>query len=88
MIYIPIFRQLPTIGTYIVSEEQKQEIENKRNKVINILKSHKDGLTVRAIATQAGYDIRSTQAILAVLTKQGKIESVQDKQRKIWKERK
>lgn len=88
MIYIPIFRQLPTIGTYIVSAEQKQEIENKRNKVINIIKSHKDGLTMREIATQASYDIRSTQAILTVLAKQGKIESIQDRQRKIWKERK
>lgn len=85
MIYIPIY-VLPTITTYSVSMEHQQEIENKRNKILNIVKSYKNGLTMKDIAKKANYDMPKTEAILTVLKKQEKIESMYNMEKeKIWK---
>ena len=85
MIYIPIY-VLPTITTYSISTKHQQEIEDKRNKILNIVKSYKNGLTMKEIAKKANYDIPKTEAILTVLKKQGKVESMYNiEKEKIWK---
>lgn len=85
MIYIPIYA-FPTITTGSISTKHQQEIENKRNKILNIVKSYKNGLMLKEIAKKANYDIRRTEAILTVLKKQGKVESIWNmKKEKLWK---
>ena len=85
MIYIQIY-VLPTITTYSISTKHQQKIENKRNKILNIVKSYKNGLTMKDIAKKANYDIPKTEAILTVLKRQEKIESMYNiEKEKIWK---
>lgn len=85
MIYIPIYA-FPTITTGSISIKHQQEIENKRNKILNIVKSYKNGLTMKEIAKKANYDIPKTEAILTVLKRQEKIESMYNiEKEKIWK---
>lgn len=85
MIYIPIYA-FPTITTGSISIEHQQEIENKRNKILNIVKSYKNGLTMKEIAKKANYDMPKTEAILTVLKRQEKIESMYNiEKEKIWK---
>lgn len=56
--------------------------------ILNIVKSCENGQTIREIADKANYDICKISAILTLLVRQGKIESVVQGTRKLWRERK
>ena len=80
-----IYFNIPKICTYIISEEERQKIIDKRNAVLTVLKSNNLGLSMREIANKVGYDIRTTQAILTVLAKNGKIITFFTKNGRLWR---
>ena len=84
MILIPIFMPQPKIGCYIPSLEEKREIEAQREVVLRVLEEN-NNLTLQDIAVKTNQDIRTTQAILTVLKRYGKIESVYTEQGKLWR---
>lgn len=84
MILIPIFMPQPKIGFYSPSSEEKMKIEARREAVLQVLKEN-DNLTLKDIAIKTNQDIRTAQAILTVLKKYGKVESVYAEQRKLWR---
>ena len=84
MILIPIFMPRPKVGFYIRSLEEKMEVAARREAVLQVLSTN-DNLTLQDIAVKTNQDIRTTQAILTVLKKYGKIESIYTKQGKLWR---
>lgn len=84
MILIPIFIPQPKVGSNIHSLGEKRKIEARRKAVLQAL-SKNDNLTVKDIAIKTKQDIQTTQAILTVLKKYGKIESICTEQGKLWR---
>lgn len=84
MILIPIFMPKPEIGCYIYPLKKKTEVAARREAVLQVL-SINNNLTLQDIAVKTNQDIRTTQAILTVLKKYGKIESIYTKQGKLWR---
>lgn len=84
MILIPIFIPQPKAGSNIHSLGEKRKIEARRKTVLQVL-SKNDNLTVKDIAVKTNQDIQTTQAVLTVLKKYGKIESVNTEQGKLWR---
>ena len=74
----------PKTGFYIYSLEKEMEITARREAVLQVL-SENDNLTLQDIAVKMNQDIRTTQAILIVLKKYGKIESICTEQSKLWR---
>ena len=84
MILMPIFMPQPKIGFYIRSLEEREKIAARREAVLLVVTQH-NGLTLQEIASKTNQDIRTTQAILTVLKKYGKIESEYTQQGKLWR---
>lgn len=84
MILMPIFMPQPKVGFYIRSLEEKMAITARREAVLQILNEN-DSLTLQDIAVKTNQDIRTTQAILTVLQKYGKIESIYTERGKLWR---
>ena len=84
MILIPIFMPKPKISTYNYSEVEREKIIFKRAAVLSVLNQN-NNLTMQEIAKKTNQDIRSTEAILIVLKKYGKIESVYTEQGRLWR---
>ena len=74
----------PEIGCYIYPLEKKMKVAARREAVLQVL-SKNDNLTLQDIAVKTNQDVRTTQAILTVLKKYGKIESVYTEQGKLWR---
>lgn len=84
MILMPIFMPQPKVGFYIRSLEEKIAITARREAVLQVVNEN-DNLTLQDIAVKTNQDIRTTQAILTVLQKYGKIESIYTEQGKLWR---
>lgn len=84
MILMPIFMPKPKIGCYIYPPEKKMEVAARREAVLQVLNEN-DNLTLQDIAVKTNQDIRTTQAILTVLKKYGKIENVYTEQGRLWR---
>ena len=84
MILMPIFMPKPKVGFYIHSLEKTMEVTARREAVLQVL-SENDNLTLQDIAVKTNQDIRTTQAIVTVLKKYGKIESIYTEQGKLWR---
>ena len=84
MILIPIFMPQPTVGFYTRSLEEIMEIAARREAVLQTLNEN-DNLTLQDIAIKTNQNVRITQAILTVLQKHGKIESIYTEQGKLWR---
>ena len=84
MILMPIFMPQPKVGFYIRSLEEKMAITARREAVLQVVNEN-DNLTLQDIAVKTNQDIRTTQAILTVLQKCGKIESIYTEQGKLWR---
>ena len=84
MILIPVFMPQPKVGFYIRSLEEREKIAARREAVLLVVTQH-NGLTLQEIAIKTNQDIRTTQAILTVLKKYGKIESEYTQQGKLWR---
>lgn len=80
-----IFFYKPEVCTYIISKEEKKKIIDRRNAVLTVLKSNNLGLTMREIANKVGYDIRTTQAILTALVKNGEIITFSTESGRLWR---
>lgn len=74
-----------TTCLYTTSEEERQKIIDRRNAVLTVLKSNNLGLSMREIANKVGYDMRSTEAILTVLAKNGEIISFFTETGRLWR---
>lgn len=74
----------PQAGFSIYSPEKKMEIAARRETVLQVL-SENNGLTLQEIAVKTNQNIRTTEAILAVLKRYGKIESIYTEQGKLWR---
>lgn len=74
-----------TTCLYIISKEEKKKIIDRRNAVLTVLKSNNLGLTMREIANKVGYDIRTTQAILTALVKNGEIITFSTESGRLWR---
>lgn len=74
----------PKISTYNYSEVEREKIIFKRAAVLSVLNQN-NNLTMQEIAKKTNQDIRSTEAILIVLKKYGKIESVYTEQGRLWR---
>lgn len=74
----------PKVGFYIYSPEKKMEIAARREAVLQVL-SENDNLTLQDITVKTNQDIRTTEAILTVLKRYGKIESFCTEQGKLWR---
>jgi hypothetical protein len=84
MILIPTFMPQPKIGFYTYSLEKKMEITARREAVLQVLREN-DNLTLQDIAVKTNQDVRTTQAILTVLKKYDKVESLYTAQGKLWR---
>ena len=84
MILMPIFMPQPKVSFYIRSLEEKMEVTARREAVLQVLSTN-DNLTLQDIAVKTNQDIRTTQAILTVLKKYGKIENVYTEQGRLWR---
>ena len=84
MILMPIFMPQPKVGFYIRSLEEKMKVAARREAVLQVL-GENDNLTLQDIAVKTNQDIRTIQAILTVLKKYGKIESIYTEQGKPWR---
>lgn len=74
----------PKVGFYIHSLEENMKIAARREAVLQVL-GENDNLTLQDIAVKTNQDIRTVQAILTVLKKYGKIESIYTEQGKLWR---
>lgn len=74
----------PKISTYNYSEVEREKIIFKRAAVLSVLNQN-NNLTMQEIAKKTNQDIRSTEAILTVLKKYGKVESVYTNHKKLWR---
>ena len=84
MITIPLFMPQPKVGFYIYSLEKKMEITARREAVLQILRENSD-LTLQDIAIKTNQDVKTTQAILTVLKRYGKVESFYTEKGKLWR---
>ena len=84
MILIPIFMPLPRLGFYTPSLKETQLIVARRETVLSTLKDGSE-LTLQEVAIKANQDIRTTEAILTVLKRYGKVESVYTERGKLWR---
>lgn len=84
MILIPIFMPKPVVGFYTPSREEKMKITARREAVLQVL-NKSDNLTLQDIAVKTKQDIKTTEAILTVLKRHGKIESIYTEQGKLWR---
>jgi len=84
MILIPVFMPQPKIGFHVRSSEEREKVTARREAVLLVVAQH-NGLTLQEIALKANQDIRTTQAILTVLKRYGKIESEYTQQGKLWR---
>lgn len=84
MIIIPIFMPQPRLGFYTRSVEEKQQITARREAVLYVLK-HNSELTLQEVSIKANQDIRTTQAILTALKKNGMVESEFTPTGKLWR---
>lgn len=84
MILMPIFMPQPKMGFYIRSLEENMKVTARREAVLQVL-SENDNLTLQDIVIKTNQDIRTTQAILTVLKKCGKVESLYTEQGKLWR---
>jgi Fe2+ or Zn2+ uptake regulation protein len=84
MILMPIFMPQPKVGFYIRSLEEKMKITARREAVLQAL-SENNSLTLQEIAVKTNQNIRTTEAILTVLKRYGKIESIYTGQGKLWR---
>lgn len=84
MILMPIFMPQPKMGFYIRSLEENMKVTARREVVLQVL-SENDNLTLQDIVIKTNQDIRTTQAILTVLKKCGKVESLYTEQGKLWR---
>ena len=84
MILMPIFMPQSKVGFYIRSLEEKMKITARREAVLQIL-SKNNNLTLRDIAVKTNQNIRTTEAILTILKRYGKIESFCTEQGKLWR---
>jgi Fe2+ or Zn2+ uptake regulation protein len=84
MVLMPIFMPQSKVGFYIRFLEEKMEITARREVVLQVL-GENDNLTLQDITAKTNQDIRTTQAMLTVLKKYGKIESICTKQGKLWR---
>lgn len=84
MIFIPIFMPMPRLGFYIRSLEENQQIAARREAVLYVLKQNSE-LTLQEIAIKTNQDIKTTQAILTVLKKNGMVESEFAPKGKLWR---
>ena len=80
-----IYFNVPKVCTYIISEEERQKVINRRNAVLTVLKINNSALTVREIANKVGYDVRTTQAILTVLAKKNEIITFSTEKGRLWR---
>ena len=74
----------PKSSFYIKSLEENTIIAARREAVLSIV-SQNNGLTLQEIAIKANQDIYTTQAILTVLKRYGKIESEYTQRGKLWR---
>ena len=81
---MPIFMPQPKMGFYIRSLEENMKVTARREVVLQVL-SENDNLTLQDIVIKTNQDIRTTQAILTVLKKCGKVESLYTEQGKLWR---
>lgn len=84
MILIPIFIPQSEMGFYSHSLEKSMEVAARREAVLQALNEN-NNLTLQDIAVKANQDIRTTQAILTILKRYGKVESIYTEQGKLWK---
>jgi Fe2+ or Zn2+ uptake regulation protein len=84
MILMPIFMPQPKAGFYIRSLEENMKVAARREAVLQVL-GENNNLTLQDIAVKTNQDIRTTQAILTVLKKYGKIKSIYTEQGKLWR---
>lgn len=84
MILIPIFMPQPKLGFYTHSLEEREKVIARREAILMVL-SQNNNLTLQEIAVKTNQDIRTTQAILTVLKKNGKVESIYTKNGKLWR---
>lgn len=84
MILIPIFMPQSEVGFSVYSPEKEMEIAARREAVLQVL-SENNGLTLQEIAVKTNQNIRTTEAVLTVLKKYGKIESLYTEQGKLWR---
>jgi Fe2+ or Zn2+ uptake regulation protein len=84
MILMPIFMPQPKVGFYIRSLEENMKVAARREAVLQVL-GENNNLTLQDIAVKTNQDIRTTQAILTVLKKYGKIKSIYTEQGKLWR---
>lgn len=74
----------PQAGFSIYPPEKKMEIAARREAVLQVL-SENDSLTMQEIAIKTNQNIRTTEAILTVLKRYGKIKSICTEQGKLWR---
>ena len=63
----------------------ERKLRKLRRQVIDAMAKHPEGATLQTIAVEAGLDIRTTQAIVTVLMKQGLILTSYQNNSKIWR---
>ncbi len=63
----------------------ERKLRKRRRQVIDAMAKHPEGATLQTIAVEAGLDIRTTQAIVTVLMKQGLILTSYQNNGKIWR---
>ena len=63
----------------------QRKLKKRRKQVIDAMAKHPEGATLQTIAVEAGLDIRTTQAIVTVLMKQGLILTSYQNNSKIWR---
>lgn len=74
----------PEVGFSVYSPEKKMEIATQREAVLQVL-SENNHLTLQEIAIKTNQNIRTTEAILTILKRYGKIESFYTEQGKLWR---
>jgi Fe2+ or Zn2+ uptake regulation protein len=84
MILIPIFMPQPKLGFYSYSLEEKMKVAARREAVLQVL-SENENLTLQDVAVKTNQDVRTIQAILTVLKKYGKVESVYTEKGMLWR---
>jgi predicted transcriptional regulator len=84
MILLLNFIPQPKLDFCTKSLEENRIITARREAVLSVV-SQNNGLTLQEIAIKTNQDIRTTQAILTVLKRYGKIESEYTQQGKLWR---
>ena len=91
MIPISLYcHKLATNGVAGVSAEDRKKIQTRRNTILSIVQSHKNGITIQQInsLTNDDFTIRDINAILTVLLKNNQVfVSYDTEMKKIWRVR-